>query len=96
MAMSTCTECGGELSTKARACPKCGAVVPKPKVWPWIVGVPIALIAALLISGANTPDYVHYARELREACEKIAPHEKVECRRIHDQSIAEGKRLGKK
>lgn len=29
MAMTTCKECGSELSTKAEACPKCGAKVPR-------------------------------------------------------------------
>ncbi len=29
MAMTKCKECGTEISTKAAACPKCGAVMPK-------------------------------------------------------------------
>lgn len=32
MAMTKCKECGGELSTKAEACPKCGAKVTRTSV----------------------------------------------------------------
>jgi hypothetical protein len=37
MAMTKCKECGGEVSTKASACPKCGAVVKRTGCLTWIV-----------------------------------------------------------
>jgi len=49
MALISCKECGAEISTKASACPKCGAKVPKTKWWLWI---PLSLGAAFLIFGA--------------------------------------------
>jgi hypothetical protein len=55
MAMTTCTECKTEISTKAKACPKCGAKVPHTKWWLWI---PVGLVAMFLVIGAfqgNTP-----------------------------------------
>jgi hypothetical protein len=59
MAMITCEECNKEISSTAKACPHCGAKVPHAKVWPWVVGVPIALFVAFMIFGAvlsNTPE----------------------------------------
>ena len=49
MALVACKECGTEVSTKAMACPKCGAKVPKTKWWLW---VPLGLVAAFLGFGA--------------------------------------------
>lgn len=97
MAMTNCKECGNEISTSARSCPKCGAVVPKAKVWPWIVGIPVALFVIMMIYGSTIPDYEHRARVTREVCEKIAsPRNRHECQRTYDQAIAEGKARGDK
>lgn len=49
MALTTCKECGSQISTQARACPKCGAKVPRFKWWLW---VPLGLVAAFLGFGA--------------------------------------------
>lgn len=59
MAMTTCKECGSELSTKAEACPKCGAKVRRTSVAAWgclvvLVGViTLAAIGALLDGGSS-------------------------------------------
>lgn len=56
MALIACKECGTEISTTAKACPKCGARVPKTKWWLW---VPLGLVGAFLILAAivgNSPD----------------------------------------
>jgi len=56
MALMPCKECGNELSTSAKACPKCGAKVPKTKWWFW---VPLGLVSAFLVFGtivASTPE----------------------------------------
>lgn len=58
MAIISCHECKKDISDTAKACPHCGATVPRTKVWPWIVGTPIALFVGLMIIGAiasNTP-----------------------------------------
>lgn len=49
MALINCKECGTEVSTTAKACPKCGARVPKTKWWLW---APLGLGAAFLTMGA--------------------------------------------
>lgn len=39
MALAKCKECGNEISTKATACPKCGAKPAKPTgAFTWIIG----------------------------------------------------------
>ena len=59
MAMITCQECKNEISSTAKSCPRCGAKVPHAKVWPWVVGVPVALFVAFMIffaTLANSPE----------------------------------------
>jgi hypothetical protein len=52
MALRPCAECGAKLSTKAVACPSCGAKPKKPAgCLPWGIGI---IVAILLI--ANVPD----------------------------------------
>lgn len=63
MTLIACKECGAEVSTQAKACPKCGAKVPKPKLWLW---VPLGLLAAFLAFGAlvgNSPEAKEKQRE---------------------------------
>lgn len=52
MAITNCKECGYEMSTKAVACPKCGAHRPKASIWPWLFGVPLAGLGTLLLLGS--------------------------------------------
>lgn len=57
--MITCRECGNAVSSTAKSCPHCGAKIPHAKVWPWIVGVPVALLVAFLGYGfslSSTPE----------------------------------------
>lgn len=49
MALKACGECGNEISTKAAACPKCGAKVPRFKWWLW---TPVGLLGAFFLTGA--------------------------------------------
>lgn len=45
MALIGCAECKKEISTTAKACPNCGAKVPKSKTWLWIVlAVPVLFL----------------------------------------------------
>lgn len=91
MAMTGCKECGAAISTSARACPKCDAVVPKAKLWPWMLGVPVAMGAMFLIYGASIPEYQSQARKVRDVCEKIASWDQRHiCERNYQQAIREG------
>jgi zinc-ribbon domain len=63
MALIKCVECGEEISDTAKSCPKCGAKVPKAKLWIWI---PLGLIAAFFIIGllaGNTPEGEQKSKE---------------------------------
>lgn len=47
MAMTKCKECGADISTKAEACPKCGAKPPKrTAAFTWIVTVLMSILVA--------------------------------------------------
>lgn len=50
MALKTCKECGHELSTKADACPNCGAVKRKPRQYGCGSLILLLLLAGFLIS----------------------------------------------
>lgn len=54
MGMITCSDCGASISKSAKACPKCGSTKHRPKLWPWIIGVPICLFMLLLLIGSFT------------------------------------------
>lgn len=66
MALVPCKECGTEMSSTAKACPKCGAKPPSgPKWWLW---VPLGLVVAFILFGAtvaDTPEAQERARERR-------------------------------
>lgn len=71
MALKPCKECGAEVSTKAKACPKCGAKVPHTKWWLW---APLGLVAAFFGAAAvvgSSPEAQAKAADRRaiELCE---------------------------
>lgn len=72
MAIVACEDCGAEISTSAKVCPKCGAEVPRPQIWPWIIGIPFALWLALLAYWMATPEYENRAIANRLSCEENA------------------------
>lgn len=51
MALITCKDCENQVSTDAKACPQCGARIPKTKWWLW---GPIAFIIVIFVWGAIT------------------------------------------
>ena len=53
MSLTTCRECGHQISSTARACPNCGAKIPRSKWWLWL---PLAGIASFLTFGALLPE----------------------------------------
>ena len=67
MAMIACSECGTEISDKAKACPKCGARVPHTKWWLW---VPLGLIVFVFVIGViNGPkNTVELAQMETDSC----------------------------
>lgn len=48
MSLIPCKECGEQISSTAKTCPKCGAKVPHLKWWLW---VPVGLVVAFLAFG---------------------------------------------
>lgn len=71
MALVACRDCSNQVSTFGVSCPNCGALVPKKKRWPWIVGVPVVLFIIMMIYGSTIPEYRHTAREARNLCEEM-------------------------
>lgn len=56
MALIACKECGNQVSTKARACPGCGAKVPHTKWWLW---GPLGVVVSVIVFGevaGNSPE----------------------------------------
>lgn len=90
MAMINCHECRAEISSEARACPKCGAKVPRTKWWLWI---PLALVGGFLMIGFLTPEYKKRAAQVRDICIAAQPLNQSECHRRYSEAIAEGMRL---
>ncbi|MFW2396569.1 zinc ribbon domain-containing protein [Burkholderia pseudomallei] len=92
MALTSCKECGNDISTSAKICPKCGAVTPGPMIWPWIVGIPLVLFAAIIFIGKGIPEYAAEARRVRDICEQIAaPSQRYICDQQYQEAIAKGR-----
>ena len=53
MAIISCKECHEGVSDTAERCPHCGTEVPGPKIWPWVVGIPAAILTVFLMIGAE-------------------------------------------
>ncbi len=69
--MMQCEECGQEMSTKAAACPKCGAARPKPtKWWLWVplCGFVGFVVLNALFGGSPERDAKRQARDAIELC----------------------------
>lgn len=94
MALTTCKECSKEISTTAKACPHCGAKVPRTKWWLW---VPLGLVALFFGYGLTIPEYQGRATRARELCEKMPPGgARYECDKVYDNIMAEGRRAAGK
>ena len=89
MALIACKDCGTEVSTSARACPKCGAKVPKVKWWLWI---PLALIVLFF----SFPYIAHSPSEraaisARADCERVFPMERGgKCDQVYSEVLQRG------
>lgn len=56
MALKECAECGNQVSTTAKACPQCGAKMPRKKWWLWIPLSIFGVLILMAIIGANLPE----------------------------------------
>jgi hypothetical protein len=97
MAMINCHECKAEISSTAKACPKCGAKVPTKPIWPWLLGVPFGLLILMMIWGTTIPDYEHDARAARSLCEDLMKRQGNayglrQCDSNYAEAIERGKR----
>ena len=54
MAMTECPECKSEVSSEAKTCPKCGFKIKKFPLG-MVIGIPIAVVSAILLFGASIP-----------------------------------------
>ncbi len=76
MALQKCKECGNEVSSKAKACPQCGAAQPKKtSVFTWIIGgfFAVAVVAAVVggtSSSTMTPEQHAASKQKSESMKK--------------------------
>lgn len=75
MALVICKECGGKVSSKAEACPHCGAKRPKKtSVLTWIVGGIFAFaIGGAVINGQRQAEPLPAARAPAASTTRVAP-----------------------
>ena len=91
MSLIPCKECGESISTTASACPKCGAKIPRARIWPWVVGIPIGLFVLFIGYGMTIPEYKNRARQEREVCYKIAAYyDRGQCDINYSKAIEQG------
>ena len=65
MALIACKECGTEVSTTAKACPKCGAKVLHAKWWLWgpLIAVAVFFVWAAITGPKNTAELAQMEAE---------------------------------
>lgn len=70
MSLVPCKECGEQISSSAKTCPKCGAKVPHFKWWLWVpVGLAVAFFTLGWVAGPHSPQQAYdqaYAKCMRE------------------------------
>jgi len=53
MSMQACKDCGRQMSSRARACPQCGAPAPaRTSFSTWVIGGLFALVVAVWVVGS--------------------------------------------
>lgn len=91
MGLIKCKDCGSEVSSSAKSCPRCGAKVPRVKWWLW---VPLGLGAAFIGYGYTIPEYEGQAMQQRKICESLAAGDSLalsQCDRIYHEAMERGK-----
>ena len=92
MALVKCKECGHEVSTKAKACPKCGAEQPKgTSLTTWIVGGVFAVIVFSCVSNLQQsgPTSGTVATRSGPSIDK-SPEKQAARKRLIEKLISEG------
>jgi len=86
MAMTSCKECGKDMSDTAKACPHCGARISKTKWWLWI---PLGLVAlVVLIPQIVSSPAERKALTDRGDCERAFPTERGKrCDEIYNDTL---------
>lgn len=80
MAITKCKECGGQISTKAKTCPHCGAAIKKGSWLKWI-GVLVLLFLVAYVVGMfiqalrNTPSTENWVLAIDQSPEAHAKRE---------------------
>ncbi len=91
MALKACKDCGTQVSTSAKACPKCGAKVPKVKWWLWIPLVLVILFFAFPYIAYSSAERA--AISARADCERVFPLERGgKCDRVYNDALVRGSR----
>lgn len=71
MAVKSCKECGGQVSTKAKACPQCGAKAPKQTSFiTWAVLVVIVLVVGNSVLNPAPPAPQKTPEQIAQEAEK--------------------------
>lgn len=94
MAMTTCKECGGPLSTKAGACPKCGAKVKRTSIVTWLVAgvLGLGVIMGMFASCENSRDAAKKADAESARRSALTPEQRqAEDKRKADADAAKAK-----
>lgn len=86
MALIVCKDCGTDVSTSAKACPTCGAKVPKVKWWIWIpLGLAVLFFAFPYIAYSSAE---RAAISARADCERVFPMERGgKCDRVYGETL---------
>jgi hypothetical protein len=83
MALITCRECKGQVSSTAKTCPHCGAKVKKPhSVAAGILGGVILVGAAIALSGGKSEPKPPPTPEARAAAEKASADSAADLARV--------------
>ncbi len=72
MALKKCKECGNEVSTKAEACPSCGAPV-KAKEMGCFSSLLVIIVVLFIIASLNTGNVENENTTIKKPAKKIAP-----------------------
>lgn len=66
-----CPKCAETVLAEAVKCKHCGSDLrQKRKLWPWLVGTPVAVLAVMMVVGSNIPPEKSNARDAIALCWK--------------------------
>lgn len=90
MALKACKDCGTQISTSAKACPKCGAKPAKFKWWLWGPLAIVVLFFAFPYIAYTSAERV--AISARADCERVFPLERGgKCNQVYNEALMKAK-----